>query len=248
MSDPARLGALVAAGAAYCEVPAARLAVLPDDEFEAVARAFTAGPVRSEAANVFLPGDVVLTGPDADPAAQDAYIAGCLARMERLGVRMVVFGSGKARAIPDGFDRARALDQLEDFMRRAAARAAGHGVTLVLEPLRSRESNVFNSVREGAAFLRERDVAGFRLLADLFHMMEEGEDMGAVDETADLLSHAHVADGAARRAPGRGDYDIAGFLARLKAGGYGGDVSIECGWGDFDAEVGLALAALRGAS
>jgi sugar phosphate isomerase/epimerase len=77
--------------------------------------------------------------------------------------------------------------------------------------------------------------------------MEEGEDLGAIDDAADLLSHAHVADGTARRAPGRGDYDIAAFISHLDAGGYGGDVSIECGWDDFDAEVGPALATLRGA-
>lgn len=248
ISSPEQLAALAAAGAEYCEVPAANLTGLPDDEFDTLARAFTEGPVTSQAANVFLPADTVLTGPSADTAAQDRYVATCMRRMERLGVKVLVFGSGKARAIPEGFDRAAALDQLEDFMRRAAGCAGQHGVTLVLEPLRRKESNVFNSVREGAAFLRERRVDGFRLLADLYHMMEEGEDLDAVDESADLLSHAHVADGSARRAPGQGDYDIAGFVSHLRAGGYTGDLSIECGWTDFNTEIGPAFDSLRGAS
>jgi sugar phosphate isomerase/epimerase len=217
-----------------------RLPALSEGEFEAVAAAFRAGPVRVDAANSFLPADLPLAGPDADPAAQDRYVDACLARMERV----VVFGSGRARAIPDGVERAAALDQLEGFMRRAAGRAAAGGVTLVLEPLRSRESNVFNSVREGAAFLRERKPGTFRLLADLYHLMEEGEDLGALDDAADLLAHAHVADGA-RRTPGRGEYDIAAFLARPRAGGYPGDVSVECRWDDFGAEVGPAFEALR---
>ncbi|MGH7910647.1 MAG: sugar phosphate isomerase/epimerase family protein [Candidatus Dormibacteraceae bacterium] len=228
-------------------MPAAPLVALDEDEFEALVPGFTTGPVRAEAANLFLPGDIVLTGATASPAAQDRYLAVCLRRMEGLGVKVLVFGSGRARAIPDGADRASALDQIEDFMRRAAARAAEHGVRLVLEPLRRQESNVFNSVREGAAFLRERHIEGFRLLADLYHMMDEGEDLGAIDDAADLLWHAHVADGAARRAPGEGDYDIAAFLAHLHQSGYRGDVSIECGWDDFDREIGPALSALRSA-
>jgi sugar phosphate isomerase/epimerase len=245
ISRPDQLAVLEAAGFDYCEVSAATMTGLGDHEFEAAAERFKAGPVRAEAANVFLPGDMRLTGPDASRDLQDEYVARCMDRLERLGVRIVVFGSGKARNIPEGFSRDQALDQLEDFMRRAAAEAAAHGVTLALEPLQKAESNVFTSVREGAAFLRERGLDDFRLLADLYHMAEDGEDMDAIDESADLLSHAHVADGTARRAPGQGDYDIEDFLRHLQRSGYTGNLSIECRWQDFAAEAAPGLAHLR---
>ena len=46
------------------------------------------------AANLFFPGTIKIVGPEADKQAQENYAAGCLARLKRLGVKVVVFGSG----------------------------------------------------------------------------------------------------------------------------------------------------------
>jgi sugar phosphate isomerase/epimerase len=244
ISSPAQLAQLESAGAGYCELPAARLMATDDGEFASLAAAYGASAVPPLAANVFLPGELKVTGPDTAPDRQDAYVEACTARLQRLGVRVLVFGSGKARDVPDGFDRGRALDQLADFMRRTAGVCGERGIRPVLEPLRRAESNVFNSVREGATFLREREIAGFFLLADLYHMNEEGEELGVVDECADLLAHVHVA-GLGRRPPGPDDRDIEELFGHLRRAGYGGDCSIECSWGDFASEAGPSMDVLR---
>lgn len=246
IGNPEQLPALERAGAEYCEVPASRLAGLDDDGFGAWVAALENSPVPARAANGFLPGHIRLTGPEPTPIAeQDAYVAGCVDRLRRLGVERLVFGSGTARAVPDGFDRERAMEQLAAFMRRASAASSERGITLVLEPLRRAETNIFNSVAEAGRFLRERSCGSTRLLADLFHMMEEGEPMTVLEESRDLLSHVHVADGHARRAPGTQDYDFDSFFRHLDAAGYEGRCSIECGWGDFDTEVGPGLEVIR---
>lgn len=246
VGKPEQLSALERAGADYCELPASRLAGLDDEGFGAWVAALDGSPVPARAANGFLPGQVRLTGPEPTTISeQDAYVAGCLDRLRRLGVERLVFGSGTARAVPAGFEREKALEQLAAFMRRASAAATERGITLVLEPLRRAESNVFNSVAEGAEFLRRGACGSTRLLADLFHMMEEGEPMTVLEESRDLLSHVHVADGHARRAPGTQDYDFDSFFRHLATAGYEGRCSIECGWGDFDAEVGPGLQFIR---
>ena len=117
-------------------------------------------------------------------------------------------------------------------------------MVLAVEPLRRAESNVLNSVREAAAFVRERGIADARVLADLYHMQEEGEDLGALDDSADLLAHTHVAD-SGRTPPGQGDWDLEGFLERLRTVGYTGACSIECIWSDFAAEAPAAVAHMR---
>jgi sugar phosphate isomerase/epimerase len=245
ISTTDQLAALEHTAADYAEVPAARLMGLGDDEFEAFAVRFTASRTGAHAANVFLPPDLTLVGPDTSRERQDDYVHACIGRLARLGVDVLVFGSGRARNVPEGFSRERALDQLEDFMRRAATEAGRRGVTMVLEPLQRGESNVFTTVGESAAFLRERRPGGTRLLADMYHMAADGEPFAVIDECADLLAHVHVAEAGSRRAPRADNPEVCDFLSHLYRVGFAGNCSIECGWDDFGAEVGTALDNLR---
>jgi sugar phosphate isomerase/epimerase len=242
VADDVQLAVIEPTGADYAEPPVA--SAVMSAGFDSLRPRLETSPTPARAANVFLPGDLPVVGPAVDQARIEAYVSEAMARLAGLGVRVLVFGSGKARSIPDGFDRARALDQLEAFTRLAAGTALANGVVLAVEPLRRAESNVLNSVREAAAFVRERGIADARVLADLYHMQEEGEDLGALDDSADLLAHTHVAD-SGRTPPGQGDWDLEGFLERLRTVGYTGACSIECIWSDFAAEAPAAVAHMR---
>ena len=70
-------------------------------------------------------------------------------RVMLIGAKVVVFGSGKARLVPDDFARADAEAQLVDFLQLVAEETAEHDLTLAIEPLNRRESNILNSVAEG---------------------------------------------------------------------------------------------------
>ncbi len=167
-----------------------------------------------------------------------------MARLQRLGVAVLVFGSGAARSVPDGFDRQTALSQLETALRLAAETGARHRVTVALEPLRAAETNLLNRVAETADFLREHDCGPARLVADLYHMREEGEPASVLQSCADLLVHAHVA-GPERRPPRAEDADVDEFLSALRAAGYAGSLSLECRWEDFAKEAHDAVLRLR---
>lgn len=244
ISSADQLPVLAAAGADYCELPLARMVMgVAEPELEAL-RAALAETVPARACNVFLPPELRVVGPGVDARALEGYVTAALERAGRLGVAMLVFGSGRSRNVPEGFGRERAIEQLAAFLDATGARCERAGVALALEPLGAAESNLINSVGEGASFLARWRPRGTRLLADLYHMMEEQEDLAVLESCADLLVHAHVADGG-RRAPGHGGYPIAAFLQGLARGGYRGDCSIECRWDDFQAEVGEAFAFLR---
>ena len=224
----------------YCELPVARALMESDDAFERLAARLGASPVPALACNVFLPAKLKVVGPEVEASSLSEYVATALVRMERLGAGVLVVGSGAARAVPDGFDRDRALEQFAGFLRGVAVRAADHHVTVALEPLRPEETNLLNTVAESAAFLRERDLGPARLLADLYHMREQGEPMDSLGDAADLLAHVHVA-GVGRGRPGPDAADLEPFLRALHDAGYAGDCSIECSWKDFAAEAPGAL-------
>jgi sugar phosphate isomerase/epimerase len=235
-----QLAVLEGSPAEYCELPVARALMEDDGAFERLAARLDGSRVPARAANVFLPGGLMVVGPTVDADRLRRYAATALARMERLGIGVLVVGSGGARTVPDGFDRERALDQFERFLREVAAAAAGHGVVVALEPLRPAETNLLNTVAESAAFLRERHTGPARLLADLYHMREQGEPPDVLADAVDLLAHTHVA-GVSRGAPGPDTADLEPFLRSLHGAGYRGDCSIECRWNDFAAQAPAAL-------
>jgi sugar phosphate isomerase/epimerase len=245
VSGPDGIDALEGAGADFCELPVARAIAVEDAAFERLAARLAAGGVPVAACNVLLPAGLPVVGPDVDAGALDRHLELALRRMARLGVGMLVVGSGAARTVPAGFDRELAMAQFAAFLADVAERAEALGIVVVLEPLRTAETNLLNTVGEGAAFLREREVGPARLLADLYHMVEEREPLAALAGAADLLAHAHVA-GPGRRPPAAGD--VRPFLHALREAGYAGDCSIECSWNDVASEAGPAVLAVREAA
>jgi sugar phosphate isomerase/epimerase len=242
-----RVSLLAGAGYDYVELSVA--GDLVPDEDDAVwadkRRAIEAAPLRPEAFNSFVrTGKIV--GPDADPGRLRRYVRTALARAAQVGGKIIVFGSGGARNVPEGFGRAAAERQIRDFLGYCADASDETGVVVVIEPLNQAESNILTTVAEGAKVARGVNRPGVRNLADTYHMEKDGEPLDAIVESADVLAHVHTAD-TGRFAPGTGSYDHVALFRALAAAGYDARVSIECQWNDFEREVGPALRHLKDA-
>ncbi len=179
-----------------------------------------------QAANVFIPGDLKITGPAVDKTALHAFVTTALERAEEAGLEVIVFGSGGARRIPDGFDPSVAWQQLVEFCQWMGPVARRHGVTIAIEPLNKTETNVITSVGEGADLARQANHPNIRLLVDGYHWAKGGDTLEGILDNASLLAHAHVATLEGRRPP-RPDDDCMPFFSALKQAGYDGRVSIE---------------------
>ena len=234
-------------GLDYIELPVATALMGGDGAFDQLAGSLRRSRLGARAANVFLPATLKVVGPGSSTEMLAEYTSTALERAQTLGIELLVFGSGGSRMVPAGFSRERALDQLEAAVRVVDQVASLHGITVALEPLHSDETNLLNSVGESAAFVRDRRLDSVRLVADLWHMECEREDLDALADAGDLVAHAHVA-AAERRAPGQGPDRIEEFLSRLQAIGYAGACSIECRWADMAAELPGAVARLRAAA
>ena len=68
--------------------------------------------------------------------------------------------------------------------------------------------------------------AVLKVMADFYHMDEEGEPLENLRTYADWIVHVQLAD-TGRKRPGTGSYDYDTFFGYLKEGGYTGAVSIE---------------------
>lgn len=197
------------------------------------------------AANVFVPGHLKITGADVDFPRLTRYVSVVLERAERAGIRAIVFGSGGARRIPDGFDRSQAYAQLVTFGHMVAPISADHGVTIAVEPLNTGETNVLNSVREGLNYVKDVNHPAFRLLVDAYHWAKENEPAADIVTAGDWLAHAHIATYAKRLSPGAEACDFGPFFTALHQAGYDLLLSIEAGWQDFPAQAATARKELR---
>ncbi|MEZ4709224.1 MAG: sugar phosphate isomerase/epimerase family protein [Caldilineaceae bacterium] len=234
------------AGFDYIECTVTSLAGEEDDEaFAPILQRYQVSPLPTPVLNVFLPGDLKVVGPDVDWIRVDQYVHTALARANQIGAGMIVFGSGRSRSIPDGFDRNEAWAQLVRFLQITADAADANDITIVIEPLNTKESNVLNSVAEGVRLAQDVNRTSIRVLADFYHMDEENEPLDHLLQYAEWLEHIHVAD-TGRRAPGTGSYPYAEFVQKLHQSGYDGLVSVECRWEDLAAEAGPAAQFLRG--
>lgn len=244
--DADKFEAAQAAGFDYVEINASRVAALTDAEFQGLAARVAQMRIPVEAANVFIPGTIKLTGPDVDPARQAAHLELTLGRLERLGVKVVVLGSGGARRVPDGFSRDDAWTQLVDFCRRLAPIARRHGVTIAIEPLRRQETNIINTAREGLALVKAVDRPEIQLLVDYYHMAEEGEAADILLEAGKAVVHTHIANPQGRVYPlDAAESNYGPFFENLCKIGYAGRLSIEASTKDFAADAPRALAMLR---
>lgn len=185
------------------------------------------------ASNVFIPAHLKITGPDVDFSRLVRYVTTVLSRAERVGIRAIVFGSGGARRIPEGFDRERAYSQLVTFGRMLAPISADHGVDIAVEPLNRGETNIFNSVSEGLQYVKEVNHPSFRLLVDAYHWAKEGESPADIVTAGPWLTHTHIATYINRLPPGAETCDFGPFFAALKQGGYDLRMSIEASWGSI---------------
>lgn len=217
----------------------------PDADFRVKLELLKAAPLPVAACNSFLPGELKSVGPEARHDDILAYAGTAFRRAREAGIRHIVFGSSGSRAIPDGFDPAKARRQFVALLRRLGPLAREQGVVVAIEPLHRGECNFINTVAEGAALVREVDDPGVRLLADIYHMLREDEGPGSIVAAGPLLAHCHIAEAEGRTPPGVQGDDFTLYLEALRRIGYTGGISIECRWTDLAKELPVAVRTLE---
>ena len=191
------------------------------------------GPAKSAvlpipAANVLMPAALKITGPTADPQKLRHHLTTVIRRARKVGIRTIVFGSGAARNVPDGFDRKTAVQQITDFAASAAQLAAEHGITIVAEHLNRGECNIMNTVAEAMEYVKAVNHPNFQCLVDTYHLWLEDEPLENVRAAMPWIKHVHLADKDGRVAPGlSGTSDYRKFFGVLKKANYNGLISFE---------------------
>ena len=216
-------------GVDYAEFSAADIYHLDEKQFRELKAAVVSGTVGTYSANGLIMPSLRLTGPDVDMSAIREYCKITFSRLEELGIYMLVFGSGKAKHVPEGFPMEQAWEQLFELGTLLSDEARLHGQTVVAEPLSYNEVNIVNTVEEAAFYAKAVNRDNFKILVDFYHFDNNGEPLSSLFENRDLLVHTHFAAQKTRKTP-ETEADwlfFADCVRTLKSMGYKGAMTFE---------------------
>jgi sugar phosphate isomerase/epimerase len=196
-------------------------------------------------ANCFIPGSLKITGNNVKITELEAYVSRAISRASIVGIDMIVFGSGGARRVPEGFSHETAWNQLLDFGRMVGQIAQKYDVVVVVEPLNHKECNILTSVGEAGKYVEAVDHTYIRLLVDAYHWAVDNDSYDDIVNYGHLIHHTHIATPLSRRPPGLEQHNFTSFFEALSAIKYDGRISIEARWEDVTSEAAGAYKTLK---
>jgi hydroxypyruvate isomerase len=204
-------------------------AVPGDTEVDAFIRAVDDAGVRLTALN-FAGGDMAAgeRGLLSDPARRQEFLDNAdvvFGLADRLGTKAfnALYGNRLPGVGADAQDGV-AAENLVHIGRRAER----IGAVILVEPLSGVAGYPLRTAADVIAVIDRVEVPTLRVLADLYHLSMNGDDIPAViDAQVGRIGHVQIADAPGRGAPGTGTVDFGRHLAHLAERGYRGHVSLE---------------------
>ncbi len=224
----------------YIEASAGEILALSEGELNELIRLTREGEFSLRYVNSFVRADLKICTAEREDLV--AYVDFTSDRISRLGVKVIVFGSGLARMRPNDMPFEECQKRYLDFVGICAEAGEKYGLVFALEPLNRGETNILNSVAEGLEIVKSLVRPEIRILADAFHMSLEGEEAGTLIENSAFITHLHVSEAPGRVYPGKfGGTYLSDFLQNLKKASFSKDITVECVFDNFEKEGPLAL-------
>lgn len=216
-----------------------------DQEFEVWLASIRRLNVSVHAANIFFPAQLKLVGPTVNEDSLLWYARQVYKRCNRAQIRLIVWGSGGARRIPDGFEPGHAKDQFVRIARKLAEAAKPYGITLALENLNRSECNFINTITQAMEIVKAVNHPNLRLNCDIYHMLKEQEAAEDIRAAGRYIINCEIAESEGRTPPGTHREDFVPYLKALKGVGYRGKITMECRWTNLSAELPAARTYLQ---
>lgn len=220
-----------------------------EEDFKPIKDKFLSAKIKPEAFNVFLPGDLKVVGENVDRSRLMKYVEVAFRRAREVGSKIIVFGSGGARMIPERFFRDKAWEQIKEMLRAIAPVAKENEITVCVEPLYKKACNFLNRVDEVEKLVREVDKPEIKTLADLFHITWEEESFSSLVQAKINLVHVHVpVPDMEGIFPYEKSFDHKRFFFVLKQAGYDNRITLEDNGGrlkNWQADLPRILSHLR---
>lgn len=185
----------------YLEIAGTHIDSLTSDEFALIKNRVADKKIKPYSCNGLIDPSLRLTGPDVNLNAIQGYCDRLFYRLAELNVGILVFGSGKAKRVPDGFSIEKAWEQLFKIGDILASTAKQFGQAIAVEPLSYKEVNIINTVDEAAYYAKTVNRDNFKILVDFYHFDSNNDDFSSLQRNSALITHAHFAAQKTRTIP-----------------------------------------------
>lgn len=186
-NHPSRIQKVKDAGFDYAELNCGAIAKSTKEELDAL----KAVGLPLLCANCFTGLKVV--GDERNDDDLKEYVERMMSKAAYLGIKTTVYGSSGSRKIPEGWTKEKAWEQVVSFLKDIVAPVAEkYDITVAIEPLRPAECNCINTVKDGIEIAKRVNHPRIRVLADVFHMVDQNESIADLATYAPYLYHAHI--------------------------------------------------------
>jgi sugar phosphate isomerase/epimerase len=190
-----------------------------------------------------IPLDSKISDPAFDLKVYGEYLSRAADRCAEMGARYFVFGNGKARSLPTEGDVAGAKRKFDEFFHMLLDIAAERNITVLIEPLGKKLSNIVNNLPEAVEFIKRFGKPNLKTFIDYRYMVELERPLEEVIRYEPYIRHVHIDNPRTvfpqRIVPRLDDgFDYGPFLDTLKRIAYKEIISIEASvFKDYAAEI-----------
>ncbi len=219
------------AGYEFVELALQDVLSLSDEDFTKLAARLDEIGLSAWSGYNSVPKELKLVGPEVDQAKLDLHLAKLLSRAAALKLRFLILNSGPSWKMPDGMKPEDGLAELAAFGRKFAKAASSHGITVLVEPLRTTDSNQITTIDEAVKLVEAVDHPHFAMMVDYSFITIQQDNPANLMKAAKHLRHIHIANPANKRRYAMADdeSDYASFFRVLKQIGYRGGLSVHGG-------------------
>ena len=212
----------------YIELNLSHIYAMTEEEIKNALNIMSSFNLSVETTNCFFPREVKLCGKDYDIKKVAEYTKRALFNASILGIDTCVLGSGGARNIDEGENKAQCIKQIEEAIYTSAEIAKGFGITIAIEPLNKNECNMINTLSEGAEWCKKLSHPNVMLLADIYHMSIENETYEHICKYGNVIKHIHISRPESKFFPNKNDgFDYSILKNIIDRANYNSRISIE---------------------
>ena len=202
--------------------------------------------IRCEVGQHSFPGEYDPSGSQSKEALEKIreYMYKLMLSASDLNISVLVMGAGGARVLPSPDKYENVIAQMAEICKYAISPALDEfGVIFALEGLRQNETPIIHRTDESVKVARAADVPNVKVMADLYHVIGEGENLADFKNYKGYIRHAHIGKPQPRVMPSQGDgYDYKPFFEALRSANFNGRMSVEAGLSTDDYKTSLQRA------
>lgn len=190
-----------------------------------------------------IPLDSRIADPSFNLSFYHDYLQKACERAAGMGARYIVFGNGKARSLPIEGNIEAARDKFDAFFTMLLDIAALHNITILIEPLGCKLSNIVNTLPDAVEFIKKYGRHNLKTFIDYRYMVELQRPLSDIEKFEPFIRHVHLDNPTTvfpeRVVPRLDDgFDYAPFLEMLKKICYKEIISIEASvFRDFKEDI-----------